>query len=104
MNKLGKWLIGFSLCFMSVGFAWQNCSSGRCSPSAFCAPGECYLFNELVNCSVNDFNCKDGVRRIWSYRPMFYAVDNSELLKNLDKKLCRDSKNCVWPYSTRPPY
>lgn len=69
-----------------------------------CAPGECYLFEELVTCSVTDFTCKDGTRRIWSYRPQFYRVDNSELLNNLDKKLCSSSKNCMWPYSKRAPY
>lgn len=66
-----------------------------------CAPGECYLFEELVSCSVTDYNCKDGKRRIWSYRPQFYRVDNSELLMNLDKKLCSSPRNCMWPYSRR---
>jgi hypothetical protein len=71
---------------------------------ARCAPGECYLFEELVSCSVNDYSCRDGTRRIWSYRPMYYPVDNSELLNNLDKKLCPNEKNCKWPYSKRDIY
>jgi hypothetical protein len=71
---------------------------------AQCAPGECYLFEELVNCAVTDFSCRGGTRRIWSYRPQFYRVDNSELLLNLDKKLCPNAKNCMWPYSRQDAY
>lgn len=108
MNTLGKWLIGFGLCLMSNAYADGGCASGRCGQSmqsANCAPGECYLFHESVSCSANDYSCKDGERRIWSYRPMYYAVDNSELLKNLHKKLCpKDSKKCIWPYSMRDGY
>ncbi len=69
-----------------------------------CAPGECYLFEELVKCTSNDYSCQGGFRRIWSYRPQFYRIDNSELLTNLHKKLCPDSKNCKWPYTMENSY
>lgn len=71
---------------------------------AQCAPGQCYLFEEKVTCAVTDFSCKEGTRQIWSYRPQFYRVDNSELMINLDKKLCPNSKNCLWQNSNRRSY
>ena len=129
MNKIGNWLIGFSLCFFGVAFADQQpygaCATGLCShssenaqgssqdttqyyrvlrPSPACAPGDCYLFSELVNCSSNDFSCKDGTRRIWSYRAKYYTPDNTELLVNLDKKLCPTPKSCMWPYTKLDRY
>lgn len=122
MNKIVQWSIGLSMCLFSVAFADQQpygaCATGLCGsghdsggyqdtrlynkyliPPPNCAPGDCYLFNELVACSVNDYSCKDGVRRIWSYRPKYYTPDNSELMANLHKKLCPTAKTCMWPYS-----
>lgn len=127
MKRLVLWIFGLSVCFCSVAFAEQEaygaCGTGWCKdanddesssdirrynlyvrPSPHCAPGDCYLFNELVTCSVNDYSCKDGMRRIWSYRAKYYAPDNSELLDNLDKKLCPTSKTCMWPYSKYSRY
>ncbi|MBX9585645.1 MAG: hypothetical protein K2X50_00160 [Gammaproteobacteria bacterium] len=127
MNKVVHGIIGLSLCFLSAAFAEQQpygaCGTGLCgsssseaggqelvqynkyiTPSPACAPGDCYLFNELVNCSVNDYSCKDGRRRIWSYRAKYYAPDNTELLVNLDKKLCPTKKTCMWPYSQQSNY
>lgn len=71
---------------------------------ADCRPGECYLFEELVNCTTDEFTCRDGTRRIWSYRPLYYPRDNTELLVNLHKKLCPNRRNCIWPYTMRNLY
>ncbi len=129
MNKFAHWIIGLSVCIFSAAFADQEpygaCGTGLCgkqsggdeqyaretqlynrylTPSPNCAPGDCYLFNELVGCSVNDYTCKDGFRRIWSYRPKYYTPDNTEVLVNLDRKLCPTAKTCMWPYSRQSNY
>ena len=69
-----------------------------------CRPGQCYLYYELVSCTPDNYSCIDGTRRIWSYRPLYYPRDNRELLINLDKKLCPNQRNCMWPYSFREQY
>lgn len=121
MEKFMLWIFGLSVCFATLAFADQEpygaCATGWCkggggqeyaqdtrrynlylTPSPDCAPGDCYLFNELVPCSPNDYSCKDGTRRIWSYRAKYYTPDNSELAVNLHKKLCPTAKTCMWPY------
>lgn len=67
-------------------------------------PGQCHLFYELIPCDKDGFTCKDGTRRVWSYRPLYYPVDHSKELQNLDTKLCPKTGRCYWPYSLDQVY
>lgn len=112
MNKLGTWLISAQTCLLGAlavsPMVQADCGPGNCRnyihTDERCRPGDCYLYEELVSCSFDEFSCKDGKRRIWSYRPLYYVRDNTELLIDLDKKLCPNARECKWPYSTRDPY
>jgi hypothetical protein len=117
MNKLGFWIPGLiGLAFFVVAEnALGNCFAGKCPEDATlrvytvdqfarCMPGECYLYEELVDVTPDAFHYKDGTRRVWSYRPLYYPIDNSEILINLHKKLCPDKKTCKWPYTLEYRY
>ncbi|MDQ2995011.1 MAG: hypothetical protein M3R00_08760 [Pseudomonadota bacterium] len=62
-------------------------------------PGGCYGFYELVSCSRDNYSCKDGFRRVWSYRPLYYQPDRSELVRALNVKVCPNEYECTWSYS-----
>lgn len=98
MNIFRTCLVALGACVLSLVLysaqAQVECRSGYC-----CMPGECYLFEELVRCTQDEYSCKDGERRIWSYRPLYYARDNSELLVNLHEKLCPEHGRCFWSHT-----
>ncbi len=112
MNKLGTWLISAQTCLLGL-FAVSGVVQADCGPAPCanyihhderCRPGDCYLYEELVSCTADNYSCKDGTRRIWSYRPLYYVRDNTELLINLDKKLCPNARECKWPFTRSGRY
>lgn len=67
-------------------------------------PGGCYLYYELIDCPKDDFTCRDGTRRIWSYRPLYYPIDHTILIENLNREVIQVDGRPFWPYTTQQTY